>query len=91
MASLASEYYQFILAQGICSPIGASMIFYPAMSTIPTWFFRKRGAAFGIVAAGSSLGGVIFPIMVQRLIVEVGFGWYACRRPRSQRDLDSLN
>ncbi|KAK0848485.1 hypothetical protein LTS02_014051 [Friedmanniomyces endolithicus] len=75
MASLASEYYQFILAQGICSPIGASMIFYPAMSTIPTWFFRKRGAAFGIVAAGSSLGGVIFPIMVQRLIVEVGFGW----------------
>ncbi|TKA73865.1 hypothetical protein B0A55_04478 [Friedmanniomyces simplex] len=75
MTSLASEYYQFILAQGVCSPIGASMIFYPAMSTITTWFFHERGAAFGIIAAGSSLGGVIFPIMVQRLIVEVGFGW----------------
>ncbi|EMC95675.1 hypothetical protein BAUCODRAFT_131489 [Baudoinia panamericana UAMH 10762] len=75
MTSLATEYYQFILAQGICSPIGASAIFYPAMSTITTWFFQKRGAAFGIMAAGSSLGGVIFPIMVQRLIYEVGFGW----------------
>lgn len=29
----------------------------------------------GPVAAGSSLGGVIFPIMVTHLIPEVGFGW----------------
>ena len=29
MTSLATEYYQFILAQGICSALGASMIFYP--------------------------------------------------------------
>ena len=31
MASLSTEYYQFILSQGICSPIGASMVFYPGM------------------------------------------------------------
>ena len=75
MTSLASEYYQFILAQGICSPIGTSLIFYPAMSTITTWFFHKRGLAFGVMAGGSSVGGVILPIMVQRLIPKVGFGW----------------
>lgn len=75
MASLCTEYYQFILAQGICSPLGASMIFYPGMSAIPTWFFHKRAFAFGIVAAGSSLGGIILPIMVQRLLPKVGFGW----------------
>jgi MFS family permease len=45
------------------------------MSSIATWFFKRRAFAFGIMAAGSSVGGVIFPIMVQRLIVEVGFGW----------------
>lgn len=75
MTSLATEYYQFILAQGICSAIGASMCFYPAMSVIPTWFFKKRAAAFGAMAAGSSMGGVIFPIMVSQLINKVGFSW----------------
>lgn len=55
---------RFVLAQGVASSIGASMIFYPAMSTITTWFFKKRAFAFGIIAGGSSLGGVILPIMV---------------------------
>jgi MFS family permease len=75
MISLSTKYYQFLLAQGICSPIGASMIFYPAMSCTSTWFFKKRAAAFGIMASGSSLGGVLFPIMIQRLIKEIGFPW----------------
>ena len=75
MTSLSTSYYQLILAQGICSPLGASAIFYAAMSSVVTWFFKKRAFALGIVASGSSLGGVIFPIMVQRLIPRVGFPW----------------
>ncbi|KAI9822327.1 MAG: hypothetical protein M1827_000045 [Pycnora praestabilis] len=75
MTSISTEYYQFFLAQGVCSPLGASAIFYPAMSTVSTWFFKRRALAFGIMASGSSLGGVIFPIMVERLVTEVGFGW----------------
>jgi MFS family permease len=75
MTSLSTKYYQFILAQGLVSPIGASMIFYPAISSISTWFLKKRATAFGIVASGSSLGGVIFPIMIQRLIPRIGFPW----------------
>ncbi|KAH0258947.1 monocarboxylate permease-like protein, partial [Aureobasidium melanogenum] len=75
MASLAKDYYQIMLSQGICSAAGASMCFYPAMSVMPTWFFKKRAAAFGIMAAGSSTGGVIFPIMVNKLIPRIGFGW----------------
>ena len=51
------------------------MIFYPAMSSVGTWFHKKRALAFGIMASGSSLGGVIFPIMVERLNRQVGFGW----------------
>ncbi|KAI9836008.1 MAG: hypothetical protein M1837_003542 [Sclerophora amabilis] len=75
MTSISTQYYQFLLAQGICSPIGASAIFYPALSTVGTWFFKNRALAFGVIASGSSLGGVIFPIMVERLVEEVGFGW----------------
>lgn len=75
LCSLGSEYYQILLAQGIFSAIGVSCIFQPALSTISGWFNVNRGAAYGILSTGSSLGGVIFPIMVTRLIREVGYGW----------------
>ncbi|KAJ4177350.1 hypothetical protein NW755_013901 [Fusarium falciforme] len=75
MTSLGSQYYQVLLAQGVCSAIGVACIFQPAMNVIGGWFDKKRGAAFGILSTGSSLGGVVFPIMVNRLIRRAGFGW----------------
>ncbi|KAG2026166.1 hypothetical protein GB937_002316 [Aspergillus fischeri] len=33
------------------------------MGCIPGWFSRRRDAAYGIVSTGSSIGGVVFPIM----------------------------
>ncbi|KAF7595514.1 hypothetical protein BBP40_005850 [Aspergillus hancockii] len=75
MASISKEFYQLLLAQGVCSAIGAAAIFQPALSSVSGWFDKKRGAAFGILATGSSMGGVIFPIMVTHLINSVGFGW----------------
>lgn len=47
----------------------------PAITVLHGWFSKKRGAAFGIAVAGSSIGGVIFPIMTSRLVRQVGFGW----------------
>ena len=61
MTSLSTQYYQFILAQGMVSALGASAVFYAAMSSVGTWFFKNRAASFGIMASGSSLGGVILP------------------------------
>ncbi|KAL6898522.1 MFS general substrate transporter [Trichoderma evansii] len=75
MTSISTQYYQILLSQGVCSAIGVSAIYQPALNCIATWFTTKRGAAYGLLATGSSLGGVIFPIMVTRLIKEVGFGW----------------
>jgi MFS family permease len=40
-----------------------------------TWFMKRRAFAIGIVAAGSSVGGVIFPIMLDRLVQSIGFSW----------------
>lgn len=40
-----------------------------------TFFRRKRALAGGLTIAGSSLGGVIFPLMVVRLIPKIGFPW----------------
>ena len=35
MASISTRYYEFILSQGIVSPIGASIIFYSGQSSAP--------------------------------------------------------
>lgn len=75
MASLSSEYYQIMLAQGICVGIGAGCVFIPAVSLLPQYFNKKRALANGIAASGSSIGGVIYPIMFNKLQQEIGFAW----------------
>ncbi|KAL5313120.1 hypothetical protein ACEPPN_019547 [Leptodophora sp. 'Broadleaf-Isolate-01'] len=75
MTSISKTYYQILLSQAVCSATGASLVFSPAFSSVSTWFLKKRGAALGIVAAGSSLGGVVFPALIINLLPRVGFGW----------------
>jgi MFS family permease len=38
MASLSTKYYQFVLSQSVCSGIGASLIFSPAMTAVSSPF-----------------------------------------------------
>lgn len=77
MLSIAQpdQAYQYFLSQGLLFGIGSAMVFTPALAVIGHYFRRNRGIAFGFVASGSSIGGVIFPIIYQRLFPRVGFGW----------------
>ncbi|PON30109.1 hypothetical protein TGAM01_v201476 [Trichoderma gamsii] len=75
MTSISKEYYQILLSQSICSALGCSFLFYAPIAALGTWFRAHRALAFGIVTAGSSIGGVVLPIMVERLVVRIGFGW----------------
>ncbi|RKU42910.1 hypothetical protein DL546_002121 [Coniochaeta pulveracea] len=75
MASISTRYYQFLLSQGVCSAIGVAFIFQPPIACIAGWFNKNRGAAYGILSTGSSIGGIIFPIMITRLIRTTGYGW----------------
>ncbi|BCS13231.1 hypothetical protein ALUC_51277S [Aspergillus luchuensis] len=75
MTSISTEYYQILLAQGICSPIGNSALFHSGVNSISTWFGRRRALALGIATSGASLGGVILPIMLTRLFNLLSFGW----------------
>ncbi|KAK6519228.1 hypothetical protein TWF281_003064 [Arthrobotrys megalospora] len=75
LTSICKEYYQFLLCQGILGGLSQGALFTPAVGCIGHYFNKKRAAAMGIVVAGSSLGGVILPIMLANLLERTTFGW----------------
>ncbi|KAF4472691.1 riboflavin transporter MCH5 [Fusarium albosuccineum] len=77
MTSICKEYWQFMLAQGILTGLANGFLMFPALAAVPQWFNAKRGAAMGLAVAGSSLGSVVFPIVLSRLLTktDLGFGW----------------
>ncbi|KAI4728739.1 MFS general substrate transporter [Aureobasidium sp. EXF-10728] len=75
MLSLATTYWQVILAQGICVGLGAGCLFVPSVAILSTYFSTRIATAMGIAAAGSSLGGVFYPIVFYRLEPRIGFPW----------------
>ncbi|KAL2834068.1 major facilitator superfamily domain-containing protein [Aspergillus pseudoustus] len=75
MTSISSQFWHFILAQGICIGLACGCLFVPAIAILPQYFRQRRGLANGIAATGSSIGGVIYPIMFNELQKKVGFPW----------------
>ncbi|BGP37108.1 hypothetical protein JCM10449v2_001012 [Rhodotorula kratochvilovae] len=77
-----STYGGMMGVQGILGGLGVGFLFLPSMSIQSHWFARRRALAIGIVASGSSVGGVCFPIMLNKLFAnpDVGFanGVRAC-------------
>ncbi|KAI0836179.1 MFS general substrate transporter [Hypoxylon sp. FL0890] len=73
--SVATQYWQLILSQGLCMGVGSGCIFCPAISTVSTYFNKKRSLAIGVTACGSVTGGLVFPAMARQLLPSVGFGW----------------
>lgn len=53
------------------------LIQFPAMAAVTQWFDKKRAAALGIMISGSSIGGVVLPIALSKMLNsnDLGFGW----------------
>ncbi|OCL08237.1 MFS general substrate transporter [Glonium stellatum] len=75
MLSLCKEYWQVVLAQAFCIGIGTGALFVPSVAILSTYFTTKIASATGLAASGSSLGGVIYPIVFHKLQPQIGFGW----------------
>ncbi|KAJ7584045.1 MFS general substrate transporter [Mycena floridula] len=71
-----TKYYQIYLAQGLGMGIGAGLLYVPAIAVQGQHFRKHRALAMGFVVAGSSVGGVVFPIMLNQLFEDPsGFKW----------------
>ncbi|KAJ5999489.1 Major facilitator superfamily domain general substrate transporter [Penicillium sp. IBT 35674x] len=69
------EYWHFLVVIGILGGMGTSFIFIVPVASIGHFFCRRRGAATGLALSGGSIGGVIFPLVLENLGPRIGFAW----------------
>lgn len=77
MTSLCTQYWHFMLAQGVLGGLSASLIQIPSFALVSQYFDKKRAAALGVVVSGSSIGGIIFPIILSKMLNDstISFAW----------------
>ncbi|KAF2673244.1 MFS general substrate transporter [Microthyrium microscopicum] len=75
MLSLCHTYWQVMLAQALCIGLGTGALFIPSVAILSTYFTTRLALATGIAASGSSLGGVLYPIILNQLVPKIGFPW----------------
>lgn len=73
--SFATEFWQLLVAQGIVCGVGDGLMFCPTISLVATYFSKNKTLALCTMAAGTSIGGVVFPVIAQQLLPRVGFEW----------------
>lgn len=75
MTSISTEYYQVLLSQGVVVGVGCGCLFVPSVAIIATYFSTHRSVAVGIASTGSSLAGIIYPVVFSHLQKQIGFPW----------------
>ena len=53
--------------------VGQGMLFLPAVGLVSQYFRRRRALSIGLTVTGSSIGGIVHPIMLNNLIKSIGF------------------
>ncbi|OGM48623.1 hypothetical protein ABOM_001953 [Aspergillus bombycis] len=72
-SAFATKVWQLVITQGVMYAVGACMLYYPVLLFIDEWFVRRKGLAFGVCWAGSALGGIVFPIVVNLSLSRLSF------------------
>ncbi|KAF5013280.1 hypothetical protein FDECE_709 [Fusarium decemcellulare] len=68
-------YWQFMLCFGIFGGLVTAVAGTIGVTVVGKLFLRKRGLAIGLTLSGSSIGTVIFPIMLRSLLPKLGWAW----------------
>ncbi|KAI5235519.1 MFS general substrate transporter [Aureobasidium subglaciale] len=74
-ASVSTELWQVMLSQAFAVGLGMGCLFSPSLAILSTYFSEKKFfVSMGLAAAGSGLGGTIYPIVFHTLEPRIGFG-----------------
>lgn len=73
--SVCTEYYQFMLGFAVLGGLSCTMVFTPSVTIVGHWFYKRRGMATGLAATGGAVGGVVFPLVLIKIMPRIGYGW----------------
>uniref|UniRef100_A0A2C9KVH7 Major facilitator superfamily (MFS) profile domain-containing protein n=1 Tax=Biomphalaria glabrata TaxID=6526 RepID=A0A2C9KVH7_BIOGL len=71
--SLFSEIEYLSLTQGVFFGLAGCMIYGPVQYVLTQYFIERRPLATAIASCGTSLGGVVFPLLIRKLFDEYSF------------------
>ncbi|RYP24252.1 hypothetical protein DL765_000747 [Monosporascus sp. GIB2] len=75
ITSLCTQFWQIVLAQGICIGLGCGAVFGPCTAVIAQYFSRRRALASGLVSMGSPIAGIVLPVVFSDLQPKIGAPW----------------
>ncbi|KAJ7042825.1 hypothetical protein C8F04DRAFT_908063, partial [Mycena alexandri] len=77
MLSLAKphHFYQALLSQGFGMGIGSGLVFLPSLGLASHYFRRRRAVVMGIMISSGSFGGVIYSILLNKILPREDFGF----------------
>ncbi len=74
VVQFATALWQIWLVYATILPLSTALMGTLAAQTlIAKWFVTERGLAMGISAMGTNVGGIIFPLLVAGMLVDIGW------------------
>ncbi|MBW0479513.1 hypothetical protein O181_019228 [Austropuccinia psidii MF-1] len=71
-ASYSTKTWQYLLTQGFMFAMGGALLYYPALFLLAEWWIIKRGFAVGFMFAGTSVFGLIIPLVLDWTLQKYG-------------------
>ncbi|KAJ7153928.1 MFS general substrate transporter [Mycena crocata] len=71
------HFYQALLSQGFGMGIGSGLVFLPSLGLASHYFRSRRAVAMGIMISSGAFGGVIYSILLNKILPreDLGFPW----------------
>ncbi|CDO95483.1 unnamed protein product [Kluyveromyces dobzhanskii CBS 2104] len=70
-----TKVWQFVLALSVCVGTGSGVTSSPLLGCICHHFYKRRAFATAVAINGGSIGGVIFPVFMEKSFKSLGFAW----------------
>ncbi|KAL8802106.1 MAG: hypothetical protein Q9182_004050 [Xanthomendoza sp. 2 TL-2023] len=72
-ASFANRISELIITQGIIYGVGGALLYTILLIYLDQWFIARKGLAYGVLWAGTGLGGAAVPLIFNWSLERYGF------------------